>query len=402
MNPRDASKSMSGYLYQRFTAIKLTLENKNNSFLKYIKEEEWEDIDFIDCNNKRKVYQVKYQKAPESLVKDSGLYTVIKSQYKNDDDLDEIVMCVHCKSRDGDYTRIKDKFFCKDYEYIRKYLILLYFKSKKCISSLKFKVTIKNKELKDLYNEYKKDIVKMSKNDDEDMLNFFLDKEKSYNFLRKFKLESAPNFEILEKEIHELINKKFINLMTGDEFDKIRIFNIKYKIFDIFNKSMFFDGDRRLNIKEVYDEVNDYTKKLNNRAILMKDALNLISLNIENNNINYKDYDLNNDFNLVKKIRNLYIPDYAEYLKFLEKNIRNLKKNGKDNKKYIELSYDILNEYQPKLDNYADKIKFTNKIRSLFNCETGKGRNLNYNLSKLESFDKIVKYLNCKHSNNNK
>ena len=87
---RDASDPMNGYLYQRYYAIKLILENKNNEDIEYVVEEMHEDIDFLKYNeeneskNKIIAHQIKYYKNgdPETLTRGSGLYKVILGNWK--------------------------------------------------------------------------------------------------------------------------------------------------------------------------------------------------------------------------------------------------------------------------------------------------------------------------------
>ncbi|ULY68631.1 hypothetical protein [Chlorella virus XW01] len=124
-NNRDASDSMNGYFYQRYICIYYILYN--NEF-EYILEEGNEDIDLIKINNQKKVIQVKYcSNSNESLIYDSGLYKVIKSNFKNNE-IDEIDYYAYNNNNEIYQKDLYNVFKNKSYDKIGKYFLLITYK----------------------------------------------------------------------------------------------------------------------------------------------------------------------------------------------------------------------------------------------------------------------------------
>jgi hypothetical protein len=124
-NNREAPESINGFFYQRYCCIYYILCNNN---YEYVLEEGYEDIDFININNQRKIIQVKYYgDSKESLTINSGLYKVIISNFEKND-IDEIIYYAYNKS-DTIYnekliTVFNDKYFFN----IGKYILLIIYK----------------------------------------------------------------------------------------------------------------------------------------------------------------------------------------------------------------------------------------------------------------------------------
>lgn len=318
----SADASMNGFMYQRYQAIKLYLEHKNNAdFIKIGEEcENSEDVDFVDKNNKTHTYQVKYYTGEnsdsESLCfsqkgEKSGFYKVVERQWKRAN-IEKIYMLVYNHNKNPYAAGLREKLITnKEYHVLGKYFLLLNYRNQGGIikneddSKIILSINMKSEKINSLFDFNKEEIKKVL---DVDMFDFFVDNSNDY--FGKIKLLEAENFDETVNQIEKLIEKDidFCQYFDNDQtknFSKMKISIIKNKIFNILNEKMFKnDKDSNLiTIKMINNGV------IENIDILRKNPLDLMIEYFKSVNkiINQDNIDQNDKKELCNDIENQII-----------------------------------------------------------------------------------------------
>lgn len=389
-NNRDASASMNGYCYQRYYAINLILDYKNDSDLKYVKEEGWEDVDFININNdRRKVYQMKYYKngSPESLTCGSGLFKVIQAEYINNDKLDKIFMCVYCEGNSS-YTSIKKYFDDHNYDLIRKYFLMIYHNEIVKKNKISIRSNMKKDSIVNLYNKNEKRIKniksikpKYELNDVNALINFFMNREECNKYLEKIELHETEDFDTLKNNICDKIHEEFKFFYNDDQSDDYKVLKtaiIINKFFDILNDKMFNDNDRKLRISSIFDEIKMMIDTFRNTDNLIIEIFDSLMSTSKINTLKLSSREFTRHYELIEsivKIRSskkcdVKIRKLTHYDIFykLGELIPVIYSNGLDTKPYKRLLYELLHEYPINELTYSDLKLYNSSSNQLLNC----------------------------------
>jgi hypothetical protein len=280
---RDASKSMNGYMYQRYYTILTFLDNINNDKYEYMMEEGYEDIDIIENTGIRTLIQIKYlEKATseESLTNYSGLMKVITSDdnINNNKKIEKIEYKIY--NPYGYHKELNKAFKNRDRYNIGKYILLL--RSKKEINKNekdKMNIDIRyinnTKKLNEWVKLYKNEIKK------DELYKHFIKKKECNDYFSKFSLEEVKSYDNLiyelRNKIEKIYNESFIK-HDNKKFKREKINILINKIFQIFTEDMFNrvaqNNDGKLLISDIKKNINKTIKRLKNKNNLLAEYLN--------------------------------------------------------------------------------------------------------------------------------
>lgn len=305
---RSGIAPFKGFYYQHYYTIKLFLENIDNDS-EYIIEEGFEDIDIIKNNQKRIIYQIKYHdsKNYESLTYGSGLFKVIKAQWNLDRNtqIDEIHYISY-----GSFTKIKDHFENKKYEFIAKLFIFVhYHKIKK---DIEFSVETNPEELIEWFENNKNNI--QTTINDKELFDFFTNENNFVSYFAKFKLKQSDNFKKLEEDINEKICSIFNDFYIGDqtnEYSDLKTDFIRNKIDEIIRNNVIDrtnnsnDNDAKIKISDFMNKIREMKQIFSNKDDLFKEFLNSILTPIKNNDQLYNQTNYEEVLQRIKKLTNI-------------------------------------------------------------------------------------------------
>lgn len=243
----DATKQARGFSYQRQYAIYYYLISIDTDIVKIIEEGKigglaYEDITLINNNNKLITYQIKFHTSKMRFCRsNSDLFKTLKKEQNTYDDVLHMYFVV---------SKNKNTFDKTLSEWLNK--------------------SLSNEEIYDkIINLYEDDGAKSvgDYNDCKNMLES-QDKIMMLEYIDKITIqEGLPYFELSDE-----INKVIKRLFHID--DKIIIFYIKYKIFELFEKNWFSEKNTPLIIKDSYDILkNEFNTKTIDLLLLNKDSL---------------------------------------------------------------------------------------------------------------------------------
>lgn len=382
---RDASGGMNGFEYQRLYAIKLLLEVDIQNF-EIVREEGFEDIDFITYTGNKEIYQIKHHKSTsnstESLTytsdKKSGLLKVIDANYDRDNIT--TIHIINYSINGKPYSKIKELFENNNkYDIIRKLIILLHLNHVNKLN-LELSVDMDENVLSKMFNDYEKLIPKNDKYYD-----FFMDGEKVINYFNKFKLESGDEYDLVKKDIDNTITKRFkehINAKSTEDFKKMRLNIIFSTVRNHLTRIMFYNkgNDRNLIITEIYNMIEDTIKIFQNPTNLLTEYFASINKNIMDN-VPIKYNELITDIKLILKSDKL---DHELIFNNLIKIIEKIPDNNGNVQEIITLfgkfllvtlvnNEQFLNQYLWDVVTYCAKLKKCHVKKS--------GKNIDYAIS---------------------
>lgn len=355
-NPRDASTSMNGYMYQRYYAVLMFLVEGSDLTLSIL-EEGNEDVDIIQFNGSKKIIQVKYheKKESESLDKKSGLMKVIANN-KNIEENDKIES-IRYISYNADYkTSLKKAFPEKkknDYHNIGKYIVFI--KTKEYITKHIEKKTNGTKQFKQLNGTctvtYINDTDKL-----DELIKSNKTQIKKYNpypsfhdhkncicndYFKKISLENGLSYDNLIKDIENKIMIQYAEYVnsteTEKEYTQMKITILRNKIFDILANNMFNRAKNNpdpLKFTMIKNHIDEMIAVQLDPKNLIEEYFKSLKKQLMDNNI------CTNEKNMI---------------------INNVQKNVKDEYKLVEFYLNILNGKNEKCDG-IDRQKIINKI----------------------------------------
>jgi len=394
-NNREAPESINGFFYQRYCCIYYILCNNN---YEYVLEEGYEDIDFININNQRKIIQVKYYgDSKESLTINSGLYKVIISNFEKND-IDEIIYYAYNKSNTIYNEKLITVFYDKYFFNIGKYILLIIYKH--FDKKIKIKFDISN--IASINNIYEKNKILIKniliKNKKINIFNFFSNENNCNSYFSKFNLQNGQTYDELNKNINTKITKKFyefINTNT-DENKNLRITLVKNTILNILTDKMFKNIksiDRKIKQDDIFKIINEkietYTNPNNLYFELLKQTEQIISDFLNKNHI--ERLNINEYINQIKNIKINSLDNISFYICLLNNHYNKLKEDDINYIKNYMISF-ILSKY--KFNNNSNCNNFSLiKYLNMIVIQTHKSYKIPH--------EKLIKLIDDKHKINN-
>ena len=244
---RDATKKARGFSYQRQYCIYIFLDNNNNK-MKIIEEGTinnmtFEDITLINNNNEYITYQIKYHSKTMSLCKSNNdLFKTLKN--KDNLKAKEIYFFVSKieKTFDDNLNKWKNKILTSNdiYDMI---------------------INLNGKDKSNIYT---------------DCYDFFIeDKKTIIDYLNKITIDTGFTYN----ELIDNINKKIKEIFIIN--DDIKIFYLRYYIFDLLEKN-WFDNNIPLNIDDNITNMKSKINIINNESQNIDNILKILHNNIFN------------------------------------------------------------------------------------------------------------------------
>lgn len=374
---RDATKKARGFSYQRQYCIYIFLDN-NNKKMKIIEEGTinnmtFEDITLINNNNEYITYQIKYHSKTMSLCKSNNdLFKTLKN--KDNLKAKEIYFFVSKieKTYDDTLNKWKNKNLTSNeiYEMI---------------------INLNGKDKSEIYKE---------------CYDFFMkDKEIIIDYLNKITIDIGFTYN----ELIDNINKKIKEIFNIN--DDIKIFYLRYYIFDLLEKN-WFDNNIQLNIDDNITDMKSKINIINNES--NNESIDNI-LKILHNNINnyFKNDDTDNNLTNIlieieqfkKLCENYKEPIMKELIVLLNilHNINNKSKNNTTNNIYKQtkklLCRNLIKNVN-KTDNDNKINKTISSISYYYNHNINKQININKSSFKDLFDENDIKYINIMELNN--
>lgn len=329
-NNGDNTSRIRGNLYQVQYAVLLFLDENTKEIMNEgsINGKSFEDVTIKTYDNKKNTYQFKYHhintNKKESFCVSGDIFKTLYNE--NNVDFDNIYYI----SSSGFYDNF-DIFIKDNGNVIYEKILDLYENEITEEDKIKFnnennKKTLSKEKIKfiDFYH-------KIIKHENKDNI---------INYLNKVqKKEGIKTYSELKNKIYDEITKNF----KIDINDKILLFCIRYKIYDIFDDILFNKNERYINVKDEFKkieeelEIKKYTKK--NIDINKKLSL-LFNFDYENENNSINIDFIEEEIKLMLELELLNSDDMQSILNNLNKMYKNI--NNTIYKEKIENYYNLL------------------------------------------------------------